>query len=148
MIAMIATLIHYLAPAGVTSPVVRSTTAIKALVFRDCDGDGYQQPLGEIGLANVATALFSDQSPTGSLGQEDLLLHGMQTDDDGFVIYRNLTAGAYFLMIAVPDGYAPTTPRGRFITTSQDAGGTVLEWWFGLLPPQLPFRQFMPIFLP
>jgi hypothetical protein len=81
----------------------------------------------------------------GVLGAEDKLLETQITNTEGYVVFRNVMSGFYFLRPNMMTNFVPTTPTTQALTLKGDVQGAALEWTFGLAPrAQMPARIFLP----
>jgi len=110
---------------------------LAVLAFEDLNADG-AFGLGPAGLepvmAGVKIRLYQDLPPRQLFGQEDLWLVSGQTNEDGYIVFRCLSTGYYFVTGISPQGYLPTTPLVQSAPLDGEAQGAVLEYFFGQLP--------------
>jgi hypothetical protein len=110
---------------------------LAALAFEDLNGDG-AYGLTETGmepvLSGVAIELYGDLPPLASHGPEDTLMQSGTTNADGYVVFRGIPNGSYFLVSDLVAGYLPTTPLEQSVLVDGNSQGTVLEYLFGQLP--------------
>jgi hypothetical protein len=109
---------------------------LAVLAFIDLNGDG-AYGLSASGpepvMVGINIGLYKDRPPLRSLGPEDWQVAAYVTNPEGYVVFRNVTAGNYILAGTLPDGYLPTTPLEQYTTLEGDGGGAVLEFTFGML---------------
>ncbi len=117
-------------------PLDNGLRDLAALAFEDLNGDG-AYGLTETGmepvLAGVAIGLYRDLPPTASHGTEDTLMQSGTTNPDGYVVFRGIPEGSYFLVSDLVAGYLPTTPLAQSVQVEGNSQGTVLEYLFGQL---------------
>jgi hypothetical protein len=110
---------------------------LAVLAFVDLNGDGAYGLTGggemEPGLPDIEIGLYNDLPPIGFHGPEDTLITSARTNQDGYVVFRGLPTGLYFLVSALANGYLPTTPLEQPVTVDGNGQGTVLEFMFGQL---------------
>ncbi|MCX6031119.1 MAG: hypothetical protein NT169_17705 [Chloroflexi bacterium] len=110
---------------------------LAALAFEDLNGDGAYGLTGtgmEPALPGVAIGLYRDLPPTASHGPEDTLVQSGTTNPDGYVVFRRIPDGSYFIVSDLVAGYLPTTPLEQSVYVDGNSQGTVLEYLFGQLP--------------
>lgn len=110
---------------------------LAVMAFEDLNGDG-AFGLGPAGLetvmAGVKIRLYQDLPPRHHFGQEDPWLVSGQTNEDGYVVFRCLPTGYYFVTGLSPQDYLPTTSPIQSAPLDGEAQGAVLEYFFGQLP--------------
>ncbi|PKO22609.1 MAG: hypothetical protein CVU38_08485 [Chloroflexi bacterium HGW-Chloroflexi-1] len=109
---------------------------LAVLAFVDINGDGVyglSQGGPEPVLSGIEVRLCRDHPPLLSIGKEDIWLATQTTNPDGYVVFRNISAGDYILLGSVTDGYLPTTPLEQYTRLEGNGGGAVLEFVFGQL---------------
>lgn len=138
------------APVLVASAFEGPTATVVALTFNDLDQDGQPgiTPRGRLEpvLIDALVVLYRDNEPFYSFGAEDVLIHCRISDWDGFVIFREVPVGLYFLQVGAPQGYQPTGATLRSVVVSAEAVGAVLEYTFGMISQRpLILNQFFPL---
>jgi len=117
---------------------------ISGTVFEDIGtgegvyGNGIQDGT-EPGISNITVSLYFDVNGDGVLGDGDLLVTTLETDENGDYVFTDLPDGDYLIVVDkqdpdLPQDYGPTSPDSIAVTLDgDDSTGNDFGFALGLL---------------